>query len=167
MVTIAQSQIVFHSANSRTLALCNLVTSQLRSLLNSPIDDRISEVPLCFQFTCKVGLYSQMMKYTNVTHALQVIYKVKALPHVTISSTISLTKSLRVAGPLRMTSKRRDCRPMMCTAVLHGGVCHRTSTPHISGNKMKEKKKIASDLHTFRYHHTFARKSLRQYLGRQ
>ena len=24
---------------------------------------------------------------------------------------------------------------------LHGGVCHRTSTPHISGNKMKEKKK--------------------------
>ena len=24
---------------------------------------------------------------------------------------------------------------------LHGGVCHRTSTPHKSGNKMKEKKK--------------------------
>ena len=24
--------------------------------------------------------------------------------------------------------------------VLHGGVCHRTSTPHKSGNKMKEKK---------------------------
>ena len=31
---------------------------------------------------------------------------------------------------------------MMCTTVLHGGVCHRTSTPHKSGNKMKEKKKI-------------------------
>ena len=30
---------------------------------------------------------------------------------------------------------------MMCTTVLHGGVCHRTSTPHKSGNKMKEKKK--------------------------
>ena len=32
----------------------------------------------------------------------------------------------------RMTSKRRDCRLMMCrpTTVLHGGVCHRTSTPH-------------------------------------
>ena len=29
---------------------------------------------------------------------------------------------------------------MMCTTVLHGGVCHRTSTPHKSGNKMKEKK---------------------------
>ena len=43
-----------------------------------------------------------------------------------------------------MTSKRRDCRLMMCTTVLHGGVCHRTSTPHKSGNKMKEnKKKIA------------------------
>ena len=28
---------------------------------------------------------------------------------------------------------------MMCTTVLHGGVCHRTSTPHKSGNKMKEK----------------------------
>ena len=30
---------------------------------------------------------------------------------------------------------------MLCTTVLHGGVCHRTSTPHKSGNKMKEKKK--------------------------
>ena len=25
--------------------------------------------------------------------------------------------------------------------VLHGGVCHRTLTPHKGGNKMKEKKK--------------------------
>ena len=41
----------------------------------------------------------------------------------------------------RMISKRRDCRLTMCTTVLHGGVCHRTSTPHKSGNKMKEKKK--------------------------
>ena len=32
----------------------------------------------------------------------------------------------------------------MCTTVLHGGVCHRTSTPHKSGNKMKEKKKNMS-----------------------
>ena len=31
--------------------------------------------------------------------------------------------------------KRRDCRLMMCTTVLHGGVCHN------SGNKMEEKKK--------------------------
>ena len=31
---------------------------------------------------------------------------------------------------------------MMCTTtVLHGGICHRTSTPHRRGNKMKEKKK--------------------------
>ena len=30
---------------------------------------------------------------------------------------------------------------MMCTTVLHGGVCHRTSNPHKSGNKMTEKKK--------------------------
>ena len=30
---------------------------------------------------------------------------------------------------------------MMCTTVLHGGVCHSTSTPHKSGIKMKEKKK--------------------------
>ena len=29
----------------------------------------------------------------------------------------------------------------MCTTVLHGGVCHRTSTPHKSGNKITEKKK--------------------------
>ena len=35
----------------------------------------------------------------------------------------------------------RDCRLMMCTTGLHGGVCHRTSIPHKSGNKMKEKKK--------------------------
>ena len=33
------------------------------------------------------------------------------------------------------------CRLMMCTTVLHGGVCHRTSTPHKSGNKIKKKKK--------------------------
>ena len=30
---------------------------------------------------------------------------------------------------------------MMCTTVLQGGVCNRTSTPHKSGIKMKEKKK--------------------------
>ena len=32
---------------------------------------------------------------------------------------------------------------MMCMTELHGDVCHRTSTPHKSGNKMKEKKKYA------------------------
>ena len=31
---------------------------------------------------------------------------------------------------------------MMCTTVLHGGVCNRTSTGHKSGNKVKEKKNI-------------------------
>ena len=30
---------------------------------------------------------------------------------------------------------------MKCTTVLHGGVCHHASTPHKSGNKMKEKKR--------------------------
>ena len=30
---------------------------------------------------------------------------------------------------------------MMCMTELHGGVCHPTSTPHKSGNKMKEKKR--------------------------
>ena len=44
-----------------------------------------------------------------------------------------------------MISKIGDYRLMMCTAVLHGGVCHRTSTPHKSGNKMKEKKKVADN----------------------
>ena len=38
--------------------------------------------------------------------------------------------------------KEKDCRLMTCTTVLHGGICNRTSTPHKSGNKMKEKKKI-------------------------
>ena len=32
---------------------------------------------------------------------------------------------------------------MMCTTVIHGGACHHTSTPHKSGIKMKEKKKIS------------------------
>ena len=31
---------------------------------------------------------------------------------------------------------------MKCTTVLHGGICHRTSTPHKSGIKMMEKKKF-------------------------
>ena len=30
---------------------------------------------------------------------------------------------------------------MMCTTMLHGGVCYCTSTPHKIGNKMKEGKK--------------------------
>ena len=37
--------------------------------------------------------------------------------------------------------ERRDCRLMMCMTVLHGGICHRTSTTHQSGNKVKENKK--------------------------
>ena len=45
-----------------------------------------------------------------------------------------------------MTSKRRDCRLIKCTTVLHGDICHRTSTPHIGGNTMKEKKKLLEQL---------------------
>ena len=37
---------------------------------------------------------------------------------------------------------KRDCRRRKGTTLLHGGVCHRTSTPHETGNKMKSKKKI-------------------------
>ena len=40
-----------------------------------------------------------------------------------------------------MISKRMECRSMKCTTELHGGVRHRTSTPHKSGNKMKNNKK--------------------------
>ena len=39
-----------------------------------------------------------------------------------------------------MISERRDCWLKKCTTVLHGGVCHRNSTPRTSGNKMKKKK---------------------------
>ena len=41
---------------------------------------------------------------------------------------------------VRMISKKRDCRLMKCTTKLHGGECHRTSTPHKSVNAMKRKK---------------------------
>ena len=34
---------------------------------------------------------------------------------------------------------RGDCRLRKCTTVLHGGVCHRTSISHKSGNKMTRK----------------------------
>ena len=37
---------------------------------------------------------------------------------------------------------------MMCTTMLHGGVCYRTSTPHKIGNKMKEGKKKKKMKHT-------------------
>ena len=40
-----------------------------------------------------------------------------------------------------MLSKRKDCRLMKSTTVLHGGVCHGTSNPHKSGNTMKKKRK--------------------------
>ena len=36
-----------------------------------------------------------------------------------------------------MISNRKDCRGRKCTTVLHGAVCHRTSTPYKSGKKMK------------------------------
>ena len=51
---------------------------------------------------------------------------------------------------VRMASKRRDCRLMMCTTVLHGGVCHHTSTPHKSGIQMKEKKSVVKNKHATR-----------------
>ena len=35
--------------------------------------------------------------------------------------------------------------------MLHGGVCHRTSTPHKSGNDMKRKKKLDIDTSTSDY----------------
>ena len=54
-----------------------------------------------------------------------------------------------------MISKRRDCRGGggevydRATWGLHGGVCHRTSTPHKSGNKMKRRKTITQlDVYT-------------------
>ena len=40
-----------------------------------------------------------------------------------------------------MISYRKDCRLIKCTTVLHGGVCHRTSTPHKSENKVNKKKR--------------------------
>ena len=36
---------------------------------------------------------------------------------------------------------------MMCMTELHGGVCHRTSTPHKSENNMKEKKICIHNIH--------------------
>ena len=36
-----------------------------------------------------------------------------------------------------MISNRNDCRGRKCTTVLHGAVCHRTSTPYKSGKNMK------------------------------
>ena len=38
--------------------------------------------------------------------------------------------------------KEKGCLLMMCMTELHGGVCHLTSSPHKSGNKMKEKKLV-------------------------
>ena len=35
---------------------------------------------------------------------------------------------------------------MMCTTMLHGGVCYRTSTPHQIGNKMKKGKKTKKEM---------------------
>ena len=35
---------------------------------------------------------------------------------------------------------------MMCTTMLHGGVCYRTSTPHQIGNKMKKGKKTKNEM---------------------
>ena len=42
---------------------------------------------------------------------------------------------------------------MKCTTVLHGGLCNRTSTPHKSGNKLKEKKK--KKMHNYPELHTY------------
>ena len=50
--------------------------------------------------------------------------------------------------------KEKGLRLMMCMTELHGGVCHRTSTPHKSGNKMKEKKKKKTHHYIPLYHFT-------------
>ena len=39
-----------------------------------------------------------------------------------------------------LIAKRGDYRRIKCSTALHAGVCHRTSTPHKSGNKMNEMK---------------------------
>ena len=46
---------------------------------------------------------------------------------------------------------RRVCRGRKCRTVLHGSVCHRTSTPHKYGNNMKRKKKLDTDTSTYDY----------------
>ena len=56
-VTLARAQIVFHSAKNRKLAPSDMVTSSLRSLLLSPMGDRISEVPLFLLLDNKPSLY--------------------------------------------------------------------------------------------------------------
>ena len=43
--------------------------------------------------------------------------------------------------------KEKGLSGRKCTTVLHGGVCHRTSTTHKSGNKMKKKKKKKKQSH--------------------
>ena len=45
----------------------------------------------------------------------------------------------------RVKDDIKDRRRRTCTTVLHGGVCHRTSTPRQSYNKMKMKKKTFGD----------------------
>ena len=44
--------------------------------------------------------------------------------------------------------KEKGLSGRKCTTMLHGGICHRTSTPHKSGNKKKEKKKNCYRPHT-------------------
>ena len=41
---------------------------------------------------------------------------------------------------------------MKCTTVLHGGVCHRTSTPHKSGNKMWMRRRSHSNCNGLSVH---------------
>ena len=47
----------------------------------------------------------------------------------------------RWLGKVKDDIKEKELSADKCTTVLHGGVCHHTSTPHKSGNKTKEKKK--------------------------
>ena len=51
---------------------------------------------------------------------------------------------------------------MMCTTVLHGGVCHRASTPHKSGNTMNEKKKTRNIWLQITYIELFYTKAIKQ-----
>ena len=44
--------ILFYRAKNRTLAHCNTVTSQLRSVLPRPVGERNGEVPI-YMYTCK------------------------------------------------------------------------------------------------------------------
>ena len=88
-------------------------------------------------------------KNTNSTPNKSQTHRAKHYEVTSFLSTDCELSTVYSIGP-RMISKRRDCRLMKCMTVLHGGVCHRTSSQIEVGIDEGEEEEEERPMHSMR-----------------